>query len=458
MLWLASISIPAKAQIFFNFTKSNIGQGAIYVDHPSIEYASVLSVAPTINIKSMDTFFKKGTTVTTLNANLFRARTVGTGGQPSNLAASTLGQDATLSTTMTPVYSSLLGVLAAGLLTIRYTIPNPALFGWKAGTYTNGIAFNLTGVTVGSITAKANLITVTVEPFLSVTPTQNIDFTIDALDYFRTRALPAKSQSLSITSTLNAGVRMKSNTALFTYTNGYTGGTDPKAPATILMAQMTTPKVKPAEFLTGIVFKTMTDATGIDIPIGNISNMSIAYSLSNDILKNNFLKKGTYTLNLNQEFFDAEAGGVPTIQTLASTVIVNVADMAEIKVNQTDVNLAFRTAADYKNGVRVDMPAHLTMSATSPYDLHIKASNASLTNGSNSIPVSALQISASTSDGLQMEPLTLSSTRQRMFSFLPVIDKPFTITYSIKAAEAAKLIGKATGTYTTSITYSLVAP
>jgi hypothetical protein len=458
MLWLILSSFPAKAQINFNFTQSNMGLGSVYVDNQSIQYTSLASVNTTIGVKTTNTYFTKGTITTTLNANLFRARAIGTGGQSVNIISSNTALDATLSTTATTIYSNMLSLLPAGLVNIRYTIPNPALYAWKAGTYTSTLAFNLSNVLAGSISVKANIVNVTVDPILTVMPTQNIVFNIDALDLYRNKALAAKSQTISMISTLNPGIRTKSSTDYFTYSNGYQGGTDPRAPATVIMAQMTTPKIRTAEFLTGTTPKTMTEATGIEVPIGNTSLATISYGLNTDVLKNNFLKKGTYTLNLNHEIFDAEAFGVITPQSLSSTFVVNVADMAEVIVKDQDINLVFKTAADYKNGVYVDMPSHVSLSATSPYDIFVQASNATLSNGSNSIPVSALQISAGTNDGTSFVPIVLNATRQRMLGILPVIDKKINIRYSISAAEAAKLMGKAAGTYTTSITYSLIAP
>jgi hypothetical protein len=458
MLWLISAAFPAKAQINFNITQSNIGMGSIYVDNQSIQYTALASVNTTIGLKATSNYFTKGTNPTTLNTNLFRARAIGSGGQSLNLITSNAALDATLTSTTATIYSNMLSLLTSGLVNIRYTIPNPALYAWKSGTYSNTLNFSLSNMLGGTLTVKANIVNVTVDPFITVTPTQNIVFNIDALNLYRNTAISPKSQTISMTSTLNPGIRTKSSTDYFTYSNGYLGGTDPRAPATVIMAQMTTPKIRTAELLTGTTAKTMTEAAGIEVPTGNTSMATMSYSLSNEVLKTNFLKKGTYTLNLNHEIFDAEESGTITPQNLSSTFVVNVADMAELVVNDRDINLVFKTAADYKNGVYVDMPAHVSLSATSPYDVFVQSSSSTLSNGSNSIPVSALQISAGTSDGTTVVPIVLNATRQRMLGILPIIDKKINIRYSISAAEAAKLIGKASGTYTTSITYSLIAP
>jgi hypothetical protein len=212
MLWLILSSFPAKAQINFNFTQSNMGLGSVYVDNQSIQYTSLASVNTTIGVKTTNTYFTKGTITTTLNANLFRARAIGTGGQSVNIISSNTALDATLSTTATTIYSNMLSLLPAGLVNIRYTIPNPALYAWKAGTYTSTLAFNLSNVLAGSISVKANIVNVTVDPILTVMPTQNIVFNIDALDLYRNKALAAKSQTISMISTLNPGIRTMSCT------------------------------------------------------------------------------------------------------------------------------------------------------------------------------------------------------------------------------------------------------
>jgi hypothetical protein len=219
-----------------------------------------------------------------------------------------------------------------------------------------------------------------------------------------------------------------------------------------------TPKVRPLEYLSGTTFKTLTETAGMPVPVGNTSNVTMGYSLTPDVLKNNFLKKGTYTLNLNHEVFDAEGTGAVPSQSLTSSLIVNVADMAELIINQQDVNLVFNTAEDYKKGVQIDMPAHVSLSATSAYDLFIKANTTSISNGKNSITITALQVSVNGTDGTSTTAIPLKETRQGLFGILPILDKTTTIRYSIPASEALKLIGKASGTYNASVTYSLVAP
>jgi hypothetical protein len=446
------------AQVNFNFNQSNLGQGAASVDHQSIEYISVLSVAPTISIKTSNANFQKSGLPTILSTALVQARTIGTGGQLLNLLSIDASQATPLSTSFSPIYTSLLGLLSGGLMNIRYTIPNPEQFAWKFGVYTTNLTYGLSGIALGSIAAKASTITVTVDPFLKVPSMQNTEITIDAFDYFRNRPLTPKTSTMAITGTVNAGIRIKSATPYFGYTNGYSGATDPRVPATILMTQMAASKASPLEYLSGTTFKTLTEPTGMAVPVGNTSNVTMSYSLSPDVLKNNFLKKGTYTLNLNHEVFDAEGTGAVPNQSLTSSLIVNVADMAELIINQQDVNLVFNTAEDYKKGVQIDMPAHVSLSATSAYDLFIKANTTTISNGKNSMPITALQVSVNDSDGTSTTSVPLKETRQRLFGISPVLDKTSTIRYSIPPSEAVKLIGKASGTYNASVTYSLVAP
>ncbi|ULT28162.1 hypothetical protein KUH03_17135 [Sphingobacterium sp. E70] len=108
-----------------------------------------------------------------------------------------------------------------------------------------------------------------------------------------------------------------------------------------------------------------------------------------------------------------------------------VSDLGEIVANQQTVNLAFATTNDYKNGVNLNMPAHLRVSKTTPYNLYVRATSTSFTSGANSIPLNVLRIGPMAGQS-GMNTITLSSTAQQLIQNAdPVIDRNLNMLYSI---------------------------
>ncbi|MNT36279.1 hypothetical protein D3C72_1723520 [compost metagenome] len=137
---------------------------------------------------------------------------------------------------------------------------------------------------------------------------------------------------------------------------------------------------------------------------------------------------------------------------------VVVSDLGEIVANQQAVNLAFATTNDYKNGVNLNMPAHLKISKTTPYNLYVRATSTSFTSGANSIPLNVLRIGPMAGQS-GMNTVTLSTTAQQLIQNAdPVIDRNLNILYSIPASATGMLLNKPAGAYTANIIFSFVAP
>ena len=135
-----------------------------------------------------------------------------------------------------------------------------------------------------------------------------------------------------------------------------------------------------------------------------------------------------------------------------------VSDLSEIIANQSTVNLTFSTASHYQNGVNQDMPAHLKLSKTTPYNVYVRATSANFASGVNSVPLNVMRIGPMPGQ-TGMQTVTLSATAQQLINGAdPVIDRSLNIRYSIPASETSKLLNKPAGTYTTNIIFSFVAP
>ncbi|RYZ93454.1 MAG: hypothetical protein EOP47_29495, partial [Sphingobacteriaceae bacterium] len=125
----------AYAQVNLNITADNIKQSSLYLDNASTSFATVLSVAPTVNLSTTVNTLARSGGGTGVNSNLITARVIGVGGGVANLLNVSTIPTISLSTTPQPIYSSLLGVLASGAITLRYTIPNMGNTIWQAGAY-----------------------------------------------------------------------------------------------------------------------------------------------------------------------------------------------------------------------------------------------------------------------------------------------------------------------------------
>ncbi|SDD32738.1 hypothetical protein [Niabella drilacis] len=364
-----------------------------------------------------------------------------------------------LSTSDQALYSALISLVSGGAVTIRYRLPQTEMinYAWKAGTYTANLTFTTPGgaLCLGAGTYPASL-TVIVNPFMVASTPANITATLDNLNYFRNTAL-SSSHSLPFTYTVPLGLRVKTAAANFAYSNGYPGAANPNTSTNNVSANVSAP-VSGSGIALSSSYQNLSPAGGYTIPIGNKQTNTINYTLSPAQLRSGFIQKGTYTTTLNYEAFDAGTTPRATAIQQASALTINVADLGELRVNNSDVTVSFSSLNDYKNGVSTSLNNALTVSKTTPYDIYVKASSSNLVNGSNTIPVSCISISSGTGDP-SVSTITLSPTAQKIISAsAPVIDRQVGLQYSVPPDKVSQVLGKPPGTYSTTVTYSFVAP
>lgn len=140
-----------------------------------------------------------------------------------------------------------------------------------------------------------------------------------------------------------------------------------------------------------------------------------------------------------------------------ATMTVNLSDVLQLTVNTNAVNLNFATPADYQNGVNSTANNQLTVTCNRAYDLRIKTSNATLVNGTNTIPVSNISVqTVGTGNGTTSVVNNLSTTDQSLATGVPAsMSKNISLQYSTAAGNQAFL--KPAGAYTTTLTYTAVA-
>lgn len=360
-----------------------------------------------------------------------------------------------LTTAQQTMFSNLLSLLSSGgAVEIAYSIINrpPTYY---AGTYTTQLEFQATGLVLCVQTVNATL-NLNVQPFINTVQSQPITLQINSFQQFRSSGATA-SQSITNIRTVPVSIGLKGQ-AQFDYT-GPAGIMSPNTSIQRVQARLNMPVTGSYQALSSS-YQNLPGATNLGIPAGNQGTIKIDYALSPAALVSGFMQAGTYSNSIYGQFSDARAtpsNPAITVNTL-TPLTVEVADLQEMHINQPEVSLSFNQLSDYQNGISVDIPGHLTISKTNPFDVYVKAQSSSLVNGTYTIPVDCLQIGPAAGQ-TSVQTVTLSTTGQKLISGeAPCLDKNYNIRYSIPADKIPSLLGKPPGTYTTTVTYSFTAP
>lgn len=148
-------------------------------------------------------------------------------------------------------------------------------------------------------------------------------------------------------------------------------------------------------------------------------------------------------------------------QTDQATLNVVLADIQSITVEagQTTVALTLDNATKYASGTSVAQADHLAVVSTSDFDITAVASQELTKTGeANTIPVSTVTLTASagtnTPDGT-MNPVALSTTAVNLVVGASAdLDAFYNVDYAVSGG--SEYLNQPTGTYSTTITYTLV--
>lgn len=198
-----------------------------------------------------------------------------------------------------------------------------------------------------------------------------------------------------------------------------------------------------------------------DIPVGNKTKLIFSFGMTADYLKKKYAWAGTYE-NLDGNkimLYEILPTGSQELRSETSTPIfkVTVSDLREVIVKDNQVNLEFKTATDYINGIKVTMPAHLRTSSTVPFNLTVKSESGTfLLNGAPSeLPCSLLQLRSSLGKS-DLKYLSVSTSAQSLISdALPAIEQDIDVEYYIPSNPI--LVPAKKGTYTLNLTYAMEA-
>ena len=167
--------------------------------------------------------------------------------------------------------------------------------------------------------------------------------------------------------------------------------------------------------------------------------------------------------------FSTAYADAQTTTTSNATLNVELTKVMGITVNpdQDNVTLAYEDIDDYRNGVTVSEADHLTVYSTGAFAVQVKADGNLAGTGSNTgtIDVTTINIvpAAGTSNGSNgissdatYSPVPLSSTATTILSSdTAAIDGTVNIDYA--GAGNNKYVNIAPDTYTTNLTYTIIA-
>ncbi len=169
--------------------------------------------------------------------------------------------------------------------------------------------------------------------------------------------------------------------------------------------------------------------------------------------------------------FAANAQTTPGTKVGTATLNVNLYPIQDITVNpaQKTVNLNYRTAANYKDGVSVNQEDHLTVYSTGAFAVSVNSLKSNLTNAIYAEKIKASDIAVTASKGTNaltgatFSEVTLSNkATQLIASDKGGVNKTFNVNYTASGALEDAYINKYYSAenptvYSTEITYTIAA-
>ncbi|GGH03959.1 hypothetical protein GCM10007415_45170 [Parapedobacter pyrenivorans] len=444
------------AQITINLPQANISARTDFTATlASGTYSSIVTLLPTFSVRANTAAFSStvGTSATVpLNAVRIRLRSIG------SLSLVGLGNEVTLSTTYGTLYTALAN-LGGGAVTADYRVVTSS-HTWNAGIFSTPIQFRTGALSPNQLTPTTPTLVLSVPAFIAPQATLPVvSIPINTLAMFRAATGVVANTAIAVSTTVPYQLQLRAGTAQFSFS---TGTAYNQLPTTgVNLVNGTLPNIPSAGTIPlSSTDQSLSPAGGIAVPTANNQTLTAAFSISQTNLRTGFVQAGTYTVPITftwSKLPSAYPTNTPITVPRTSTLQVVVSDMSELAANQQQVSLAFTAAADYRQGVAVEMANHLRVSKTTPYDIYVRATGSNFTSTSGEFPVGVLRIGP-TAAQTGVGTITLSTTSQRLVTSAdPVIDRPIGLRYSIPAAAVSQLLGQPPGVYTAEVIYSFTA-
>jgi hypothetical protein len=454
LLYLGIIT-PISAQISVTLPEANIAARSNYtVTLNSGTYSGLVGLIPIIQAKANTANFANtvgGTATVPLNAAFLKIRSIG--------SLSVLGSatEVTITTAYQVMYTALAN-LSSGAFVVDYRI-NSAANTWVAGIYRTPVQFYTGVLSPNRITPNTPNFDITIPAFMTPQATLGtVNLPVNSFSLYRAANGLSVTKTISVSNTVPYILNLQTGSSLFTFNTSLPYNQLPSSAVGQVSGTLTGIGTATTINLS-TTSQALTNATGIVVPTNNNQVLNAAFSINGANLKQSFVQAGTYLVPITFTWNKlSTAYPTGTLQTSrAGNLQVTVSDLSEVVANQTNVSLAFSSASNYQQGVSKQMPAHIKISKTTPYNLYVRALTGSFTSGTNQIPLNVLRIGPMVGQ-TGMNTITLSTTSQQLINTAnPVIDRNLNVLYSIPASETSKLLGKPAGSYSTTIVFSFVA-
>jgi hypothetical protein len=450
ILFCCFVVTGVRAQVTVTIPAINItGQTDYTLAAANSGEATSLGLFGTINVSSTTANFPAITPGTSsplpLNVVFIKASSIG--------SFSLLGSSTEVNLTTSPqtTYFAALA-LGDGAFTANYRM---AIAGnaWLAGTYSTPITYtnNHTPVQQLSIVVPAILTLNT----LPVTPTT---MTVNALSAFRTGGGVSATNTFDYYSTMPTDISLKAASSTFSFSTTQLFNSTPAVTADKLSSLLSGSYAGSAISLSTLD-QAISTSTSVPVIVTNKNAFSNTLSITPENLKSNFAQAGTYTLPIvyTVEKKTSAYPPTPTSVTMNSSVQVTVEKLFEINMPGSTVNFSFNSAAAYSQGLTAAIPNPAIVSSTVPYSLTVKASG-DFISGANSIPAGVVTVEG-TATQTGITPVQLSTTATNLFTSAdPEIDRTINLQFRIPSTQTTNLLAKPTGTYTTTVIFTIVAP
>lgn len=144
--------------------------------------------------------------------------------------------------------------------------------------------------------------------------------------------------------------------------------------------------------------------------------------------------------------------------TGTATLNIKLADARAIAITNNKIDLNFATTSDYENGVTTSVTNQIRVISSGSFQINVKSATDNLSLGADFIPANTITVTPTLNTGAISE---LSSFSQKLSSANQQIVKctkgtlPISFNMEYKA-EGGAYIGKAAGTYSTTVTYEIL--
>ena len=360
-----------------------------------------------------------------------------------------------LSSVSQNIYFVAVGLLS-GTMLVDYTV-SPAGVAWAAGSYATTLTFT------GSIAPPTPTLTLNVPAYITLNTLVPATTTLNVNSFaiFRSVAGVSAVSGNDYFTTVPTLLSLKASSSTFAFTTTQPYNQLPAANSVNLMGAVLSGTYAGSAISLSASDQLLTAATGIPVILTNKSVLSSTLSISGANLKSNFVQAGTYTVPVVYTVSKTASSFPATLpsQTMNSSVQVNVSNLMELIVQDPSVTLTVNTTANYQQGVTTTKPNHVKVSSTVPYNVTVKASSSVLSSsGGVQIPVGVITIEGMTGQ-TGVTPIVLSASPQAIItSANPAIDRLLNLQYRIPSTQTSNLLNKTAGSYSTTITYTIVAP